>query len=163
MYDIKNLKIWKESPLDNPLLNKQYVMEIEASGVEVLMKKEGYNNIREILEGTGLININETPKGRGFRFPIYLSSRMEEEDIESLELSVRSKNCLKRAGLNTIGDLCKKVHSSGDLRVIRNCGNTSVAEIMDKLFLYNYQQLKPEQRGNYIAKVVEMNIATKNV
>ena len=64
---------------------------------------------------------------------------------------------MKRAGINTIGDLCEKVHSSADLKTLRNCGNTSVAEIMDKLFLYNYQQLKPERRGVYLAKVVEMN------
>lgn len=84
---------------------------------------------------------------------------MERDDIECLDLSVRSRNCLRRAGIDTIGDFCKKFHSSGELRAIRNCGSTSVMEIMDKLFLYNYQHLKPEERGEYLAKVVEMNIA----
>lgn len=122
-----------------------------------MKKDDSYRNVRKIMESTDLLNVNYVPKGRGLRFPVYLSGTMEAEDIECLELSIRSKNCLKRAGINTIGDLCNRFHSSSDLRSLRNCGDTSVAEIMDKLFLYNYLQLKPEQRGQYIAKVVEMN------
>ena len=123
-----------------------------------MKKEESFYNIKEIFGETGLLNVCETVKGRSLRFPIYLSKAMEEEDIECLDLSIRAKNCLKRAGINTIGDLCEKVHSSTDLKTLRNCGNTSVAEIMDKLFLYNYRQLKPERRGAYLAKVVEMNV-----
>lgn len=99
-----------------------------------MKKEESFYNIKEIFGETGLLDVCETVKGRNLRFPIYLSKAMEEEDIESLDLSIRARNCLKRAGINTIGDLCEKVHSSTDLKTLRNCGNTSVAEIMDKLF-----------------------------
>ena len=57
----------------------------------------------------------------------------------------------------TIGDLCKRIRCSADLKQLRNCGTTSVAEIMDHLFAYQYYALKPERRGSYLAKVLEMN------
>lgn len=121
------------------------------------MKNNDYYNVKNILEETGLLSVHPASKGSGLKFPIYLSNTMEEEDIAVLELSVRAMNCLKRSGIHTIGNLCERIHSSSDLRTIRNCGNTSVAEIMDKLFLYNYSQLKPERRGAYLVKIVEMN------
>lgn len=121
------------------------------------MKNLKYCNVKEILEGTGIVNVKESTKTGGLRFPVYLSPRMEEADIEVLELSVRSYNCMKRAGISTIGELCERIHSSSDLKTIRNCGSTSVAEIMDNLFAYNYNSLKPERRAGYIAKVIEMN------
>lgn len=124
------------------------------------MKKEDYSNVKSILEGTDMLSVHPTTKGLGLRFPIYLSKAMMEEDITALELSVRASNCLKRSGIHTIGDLCERIHSSSDLKAFRNCGNTSVAEIMDKLFLYNYMQIKPEKRGAYLAKIVEMNVTS---
>ena len=87
-----------------------------------------------------------------------MTEKLEQTDIEVLELSVRSYNCLKRAGISTIGQLCSRVHGSEDLKSIRNCGKTSVAEIMDSLFAYQYAQLKPERRGKFLAQVIEMNI-----
>ena len=111
------------------------------SGRRPIMKKEDYSNVKSILEGTDMLSVHPATKGLGLKFPVYLSRTMEEEDIAVLELSVRAMNCLKRSGIHTIGDLCERIHSSSDLRTIRNCGNTSVAEIMDKLFLYNYMQL----------------------
>lgn len=122
-----------------------------------MKKEETFSNVRTILEGTGIVEVHAAPKGRGLKFPVYLSKAMEEEDVASLDLSERAKNCLKRAGIITIGDLCERIHSSSDLKTLRNCGNTTVAEIMDKLFLYNYLQLKPERRAAYIAKILEMN------
>lgn len=121
------------------------------------MKKTKYCNVVEIMEGTGLVDVKESAKARGLKFPVYLSPKMEAADIEVLELSVRSYNCMKRAGISTIGELCERIHSSSDLKTIRNCGSTSVAEIMDSLFAYNYNSLKPERRAGYIAKVIEMN------
>jgi DNA-directed RNA polymerase subunit alpha len=51
--------------------------------------------------------------------------------IEDLDLSVRSFNCLKRNGINTIHDLANK--SEDDIRKLRNLGQKSLEEIMDKL------------------------------
>ena len=51
--------------------------------------------------------------------------------IEELDLSVRSYNCLKRAGINTVEDLCAK--SMDDLMKVRNMGRKSLDEILNKL------------------------------
>ncbi|MBS3955935.1 MAG: DNA-directed RNA polymerase subunit alpha [Clostridiales bacterium] len=51
--------------------------------------------------------------------------------IEELDLSVRSYNCLKRQGINTIGQLAEC--SEGDLLNIRNFGAKSIEEVKDKL------------------------------
>lgn len=63
----------------------------------------------------------------------------EEEDrekilgmtIEELDLSVRSFNCLKRAGINTVGELTQK--TSEEMMKIRNLGKKSMEEIQQKL------------------------------
>jgi DNA-directed RNA polymerase subunit alpha len=61
----------------------------------------------------------------------------EQEDpklamsIEELDLSVRSNNCLRRAGINTVGDLINK--SEDDLKKVRNLGTKSLEEIIKKL------------------------------
>lgn len=117
---------------------------------------EKYGQIKEILSQTGILDIQESHGGK-FRFPIYMTESMSKTDIETLDLSVRSYNCLKRAGIMTIGDLCSKIHGSADLKQLRNCGVTSVAEIMDHLFAYQVSILKPDRRGAYVARVLEMN------
>ena len=59
---------------------------------------------------------------------------VEFTPIDVLELTVRSYNCLCRAGIETIGDLLSI--SEDDMRRIRNLGNKSVAEILTKLKPY---------------------------
>jgi len=51
--------------------------------------------------------------------------------IEEMDLSVRSNNCLRRAGINTVGDLINK--SEEDLKKVRNLGTKSLEEIIKKL------------------------------
>ena len=118
--------------------------------------KENYEKIKGILAATQLLDAAESKSGQ-FRFPIYMTESMAKTDVLDLDLSVRSSNCLKRANIMTIGDLCNNIQSSADLKKIRNCGATSVAEIMDHLFAYQFFALKPERRGSYLAKVLEMN------
>jgi DNA-directed RNA polymerase subunit alpha len=54
-----------------------------------------------------------------------------EMTIDELELSVRSYNCLKRAGINTVGELCNK--TSEDMMKVRNIGRKSLEEVLAKL------------------------------
>ena len=54
-----------------------------------------------------------------------------EMNIDELELSVRSYNCLKRAGINTVEDLASK--SEGEMMRVRNLGKKSLKEVKDKL------------------------------
>ena len=54
-----------------------------------------------------------------------------EMSIEELELSVRSFNCLKRAGISTVEDLANKTES--DMAKVRNLGKKSLDEVINKL------------------------------
>jgi len=54
-----------------------------------------------------------------------------EMNIDELELSVRSYNCLKRAGINTVEELCSK--TSEDMMKVRNLGRKSLDEVLTKL------------------------------
>ncbi|MBA1393461.1 DNA-directed RNA polymerase subunit alpha, partial [Lactobacillus sp. XV13L] len=54
-----------------------------------------------------------------------------EKTIEELDLSVRSYNCLKRAGINTVQELTDKTES--DMMKVRNLGRKSLEEVKEKL------------------------------
>ena len=56
---------------------------------------------------------------------------LDEILIEELELGVRSYNCLKRAGVQTVGDLVRK--SRGELNAIPNFGSKSIEEVIETL------------------------------
>jgi DNA-directed RNA polymerase subunit alpha len=69
---------------------------------------------------------------------VRVAGPQEEEDegdraltIEELNLTVRSYNCLKREGINTVGDLINK--SESELMDIRNFGQKSIDEVKGKL------------------------------
>ena len=51
--------------------------------------------------------------------------------IEDLDLSVRSYNCLKRAGIQTVEELTQKTEE--DMMKVRNLGKKSLKEVKDKL------------------------------
>ena len=59
------------------------------------------------------------------------SSKALSMSIEDLELSVRSFNCLKRAGINTVEQLCNK--TPDDMMKVRNLGRKSLDEVLLKL------------------------------
>jgi len=56
---------------------------------------------------------------------------LDEILIEELELGVRSYNCLKRAGVQTVGDLVRK--SRAELNAIPNFGQKSIEEVIETL------------------------------
>lgn len=68
---------------------------------------------------------------------IMVEKEEEERDkvlymsVEELDLSVRSYNCLKRAGINTVGELVQK--SVEDMMKVRNLGKKSLLEVEQKL------------------------------
>lgn len=68
---------------------------------------------------------------------IMVEKEEEERDkildmsIEELDLSVRSYNCLKRAGINTVGELIMKTEE--DMMKVRNLGKKSLEEVDEKL------------------------------
>lgn len=67
-----------------------------------------------------------------------------EMNIDELELSVRSYNCLKRAGINTVEELCNR--TSEDMMKVRNLGRKSLEEVLAKLKELGLQ-LNPSEEG----------------
>lgn len=59
------------------------------------------------------------------------TTRNLEKPIEDLDLSVRSYNCLKRAGIHTLGELIEKTEE--DMMKVRNLGKKSLKEVKQKL------------------------------
>ena len=62
---------------------------------------------------------------------IISENNMDDMKIEELDFTVRSYNCLKKAGVNTIGDLGKMTYA--ELLKIKNLGRKSLNEIIDKM------------------------------
>lgn len=60
------------------------------------------------------------------------NAQLQNKMIEDLELSVRSYNCLKRAGISTVEDLCQKTEY--EMQHVRNLGKKSLQEIKDKIY-----------------------------
>ncbi len=63
--------------------------------------------------------------------------------IEELELSVRSYNCLKRAGITTVEDLANKTEA--DMMKVRNLGKKSLDEVTNKLHALGLDFVKEEE------------------
>lgn len=70
-------------------------------------------------------------------------TKVLEMTIEDMDLSVRSYNCLKRAGICTVEDLTKKTMS--DLAKVKNLGKRSLDEVANKLELYGLSLKNDEE------------------
>ena len=79
--------------------------------------------------------INLSDKGKQASVLVNQSEDREKQaislNIDELELSVRSFNCLKRAGINTVEELCNK--TSDEMMKVRNLGKKSLDEVLEKL------------------------------
>jgi DNA-directed RNA polymerase subunit alpha len=83
------------------------------------------------IEGLGLPSDGAEADGAGGLGVPSVADGMDDILIEELELGVRSYNCLKRAGVQTIGDLVQK--SEGELSAIPNFGKKSIDEVKETL------------------------------
>ena len=66
-----------------------------------------------------------------------------EMTIEELDLSVRSFNCLKRAGINSVNDLIEK--SEEEMMKVRNLGKKSFDEVREKLNSLGFDLIREEE------------------
>ncbi len=92
------------------------------------------------------LDLSETAKnGESFMAEKGNSAKEKVLDmtIEELDLSVRSFNCLKRAGINTVEDLINK--SDEDMMKVRNLGRKSLAEVIAKLDSFGFTLKKDEE------------------
>ena len=78
-------------------------------------------NLSEIADITGIMNAKQEDS----------KQKKLETSIDDLDFSVRAYNCLKRANINTLGDLTEK--SELEMMKIRNLGKKSLKEVMDKI------------------------------
>ncbi len=120
------------------------------------MNKDQSQTLTQIIEEITGARVNEK-KGSKFYYNLYLNSKMAETPLEAMDLSPRSYNSLKRAGYMSIGDLAGAIASGVEISKIRNCGAKSRREIMERLFLYQYESLPAGKRAAYINEVMLLN------
>src|SRR5205814_2448069 len=101
-------------------------MDAIEQAAEILIKQLAIFTDLEKMEGFG-----EAAAGDGAQPEMPLAHGMENFPIEELELGVRSYNCLKRVGIETIGDLVVKTEN--ELAAIPNFGKKSVEEVKETL------------------------------
>jgi DNA-directed RNA polymerase subunit alpha len=100
---------------------------------------EGFRDAADALaDGAG----PESPSAHG----------MENFPIEELELGVRSYNCLKRVGIETIGDLVMKTEN--ELAAIPNFGKKSIEEVKETLQQHGLN-LRGDNGGGSSSSVLE--------
>ena len=78
-------------------------------------------NLSEIADMTGVMNAKQEDS----------KLKKLETPIDDLDFSVRAYNCLKRAGINTLGDLTEKTEI--EMMKIRNLGKKSLKEVIEKI------------------------------
>jgi DNA-directed RNA polymerase subunit alpha len=99
-----------------------------AEAAEILIRQLAIFTDIEKIEGFGEAAVVD---GGGAGPEAQLAHGMENFPIEELELGVRSYNCLKRVGIETIGDLVTKTES--ELAAIPNFGKKSIEEVRETL------------------------------
>ena len=113
-----------------------------AEAAEILIRQLAIFTDIEKIEGFGEAAAVD---GTGVGPEAALAHGMENFPIEELELGVRSYNCLKRVGIETIGDLVMK--TEGELAAIPNFGKKSIEEVRETLAQHGLT-LRGDNGGN---------------
>lgn len=139
-YEVQDTMVGRITNFDKLILNIETDGSVEAKdalsyAVELLLK-----HINPLLDiGNRMENLREVveeSKDDGEE------SKTKEKDvlnlkIDELDLTVRSNNCLKKAGIEVLGDLVRL--SIQDLLKIKNLGRKSLTEIVEKVKEYGYE------------------------
>ena len=119
-YDKLTLEVWTDGVISAK----------EAVSMAAKLLNEHLNPFVELSEETDVVEIM-VEKGDDKK------EKVLEMTIEDLDLSVRSFNCLKRAGINTVNDLIEK--SAEEMMKVRNLGKKSFDEVREKLHELGYE------------------------
>ena len=96
--------------------------EAMALGAKIIIEHLNIiTNLSELADTTGVMSAKQEDS----------KLKRLETSIDDLDFSVRAYNCLKRANINTLGDLVEK--SELEMMKIRNLGKKSLKEVMDKI------------------------------
>ena len=129
-YNVENARVGQSMNYDKLTIEVETNGTLSAREVTSLSAKiiqdhtELFVELVESMQGLNVLKTREEDK----------QQRVLEMSIEDMELSVRSFNCLKRAGINTVEDLTKK--SKEDMLKVRNLGLKSLEEVIKKLESY---------------------------
>lgn len=137
-YTVDNTRVGQITDYD------RLTLEVWTNGV--ITAEEAVSLAAKIISEHLNLFINLSAEGLGA--DIMVESRESGEEkvlemtIEELDLSVRSFNCLKRAGINTVKDLIGK--SEDDMMKVRNLGRKSLEEVINKLATLGFTLAKDE-------------------
>ena len=137
-YTVENTRVGQQTDFDKLILDVETDGTIPADEAVSLAAKilnEHLNLFVDLSEemGNAEIMVEKDDDGK---------EKVLEMTIEELDLSVRSFNCLKRAGINTVGDLIGK--SEDDMMKVRNLGRKSLDEVIGKLASLGFKLSKEE-------------------
>ena len=126
-YEVESARVGQDANYDKLIMNVQTngaIKPEEAMALSAKILIEHLNiitNLSEIADVTGIMNAKQEDS----------KLKKLETSIDDLDFSVRAYNCLKRAGINTLGDLTEK--SELEMMKIRNLGKKSLKEVIDKI------------------------------
>ena len=126
-YEVDNARVGQDASYDKLIMEvftKGSIRPEEAMALAAKIMIEHLNiitNLSEIADVTGIMNAKQEDS----------KLKKLETSIDDLDFSVRAYNCLKRAGVNTLGDLTSK--SEVEMMKIRNLGKKSLKEVIDKI------------------------------
>lgn len=129
-YSVENTRVGQSIDYDKLTLNVKTDGSLSAKDVLSLAAKAIEDHIRlfvnlsDVISGMDILVSREEDK----------QQKVLEMNIEDMDLSVRSYNCLKRAGIHTVEDLTRK--SEDDMLKVRNLGRKSLDEVIGKLRSY---------------------------
>ena len=126
-YETENARVGQDANYDKLIMEvftNGSIRPEEAMALAAKIMIEHLNiitNLSEIADVTGIMNAKQEDS----------KLKKLETSIDDLDFSVRAYNCLKRAGVNTLGDLTAK--SEVEMMKIRNLGKKSLKEVIDKI------------------------------
>ena len=137
-YTVENTRVGQQTDFDKLILDVETDGTIpadEAASLAAKILNEHLNLFVDLSEemGNAEIMVEKDDDGK---------EKVLEMTIEELDLSVRSFNCLKRAGINTVEDLIGK--SEEDMMKVRNLGRKSLDEVIGKLDALGFKLSKEE-------------------
>ena len=138
-YTVENTRVGQITDYD------KLTLDVWTNGV--INAQEAVSLAAKVLTEHLNLFVNLSDKGTNTEIMIEKNDQGKEKvlemTIEELDLSVRSFNCLKRAGINTVEDLINK--SEDDMMKVRNLGRKSLEEVVEKLNSLGFQLQTDEE------------------
>ena len=126
-YEVDNARVGQDANYDKLIMEihtngSLKPEEAMALGAKILIEHLNIvTDLSELADTTGIMSAKQEDS----------KLKKLETSIEDLDFSVRAYNCLKRANINTLGDLVEK--SELEMMKIRNLGKKSLKEVIDKI------------------------------